>query len=372
MGAPTAGTTATPDGRVAWTLVGPPPDEGGVPVVALHGVTDSGACWAPVAGHWATGRTVVAVDARGHGRTPLPADGALSIAALARDAAAVVREVVGRPVVAVGHSMGGLVAEELALTEPGLVAALVLEDPAWARSRDLDARGVPAWLPGAIASNAGATRAELEARSRRDHPTWLDDEHGPWAASQLELDPRLADGPHGWDERDWVAALAAVRVPVLLVTGDPARGALVDEGLVAAARAALGDRLTHAAAEGAGHSVRREAREAFLRAVDGLLRGVDAAAGRPGPALRRAREEPGGAARRRAGSGAGPGALAPSNGQDRPYLHTPEVTMSLADTARQAPEGPPERRDGGQAGTSAGQSPIYDELVAELGDPRSA
>ncbi|MBX9243691.1 hypothetical protein ICW40_02585 [Actinotalea ferrariae] len=46
--------------------------------------------------------------------------------------------------------------------------------------------------------------------------------------------------------------------------------------------------------------------------------------------------------------------------------------MSLAEIARQAPQGPPERRDGGQAGTAVSQSPIYDEVVAERGDPRSS
>ena len=46
--------------------------------------------------------------------------------------------------------------------------------------------------------------------------------------------------------------------------------------------------------------------------------------------------------------------------------------MSLAEIARQAPQGQPERRDGGQAGTSTSQSPIYDELVAERGDPRTS
>ncbi|WP_199423353.1 hypothetical protein [Actinotalea solisilvae] len=46
--------------------------------------------------------------------------------------------------------------------------------------------------------------------------------------------------------------------------------------------------------------------------------------------------------------------------------------MSLADTARQAPQGSPDRRDGGTSGAGQSPSPIYDELVAERGDPRSA
>ncbi|MBX9243679.1 alpha/beta hydrolase, partial [Actinotalea ferrariae] len=250
---------------------------------ALHGVTDSGACWEPVLAGWAAERAGLTVDARGHGGTPLPADGRLAISAVARDVAAavreVVRDVVGPRVVAVGHSMGGLVAEELALADPGLVAGLVLEDPAWNRGRDLDAAGVPTWLPPFVASFAGATQEQLEARSRRENAGWPDAEHAPWAASKRQVDPRLGEGPHEWDERDWVPALAEVQVPVLLVTGDVDRGAIVDDRLLEGARAALGDRLTHVAVPSAGHSVRREAPAAFLEAVDAFLRQVDRAAG---------------------------------------------------------------------------------------------
>lgn len=272
------GTTTMAEGPVAWALHGSPRSDR-VPVVALHGVTDSGACWGPVLAGWAAERAVLTVDARGHGGTPLPADGSLTISAVARDVAAAVREVVGRPVVAVGHSMGGLVAEELALAEPALVAGLVLEDPAWNRGRELDAAGVPTWLPPFVASFAGATQEQLEARSRRENAGWPDSEHAPWAASKRQVDPRLALGPHAWDERDWVPALAEVQVPVLLVTGDVDRGAIVDERLLGGAHAALGDRLTHVAVPSAGHSVRREAPDAFLEAVDAFLRQVDHAAG---------------------------------------------------------------------------------------------
>lgn len=256
---------------VAWAAYG---GGRGVPVLALHGVTDSGAVWAPLVEHLAGQRLVVTVDARGHGRSGLP-NAPLTMAALAGDAASVVRVVVGRPVVVVGHSLGGIVAQELALAEPELVAGLVLEDPAWRVDREVGARGVPLWLPGAVASFAGRSQAQLEAWSRAENPGWPDDEHAPWAASKREVDPRLTEVPHEWAGRDWVESLADIRVPVTLVTGDVRRGGIVDSAQVARAQELLGRApeglLTHVAAPGAGHNVRREAREIFFAAVDAAL-----------------------------------------------------------------------------------------------------
>ncbi|MFM7679135.1 MAG: alpha/beta fold hydrolase, partial [Roseiflexaceae bacterium] len=41
----------------------------GVPIVFLHGMTDSGACWKLLAGNLASRYDVILVDARGHGRS---------------------------------------------------------------------------------------------------------------------------------------------------------------------------------------------------------------------------------------------------------------------------------------------------------------
>ena len=259
---------------VAWDLIGDGP---GVPVLALHGVTDSGACWHPVARHWATDRAVLTVDARGHGRSGLPRDEAFTIAALADDVARVLDAVLGgRPVVAVGHSMGGLVAEELALAEPDLVTALVLEDPAWSRDGELDEHGVPSWLRSFVRSFAGGSRGALEARSYEESPRWPDDEHSPWAASKRQLDQGFVDVPHDWRARDWVDAVAGLAMPVTLVTGDPALGALVTPEQAARAAALLGDRFTHVPIAGAGHNVRRDRRAEFLAAVAPVLAAADA------------------------------------------------------------------------------------------------
>jgi 3-oxoadipate enol-lactonase len=68
---------------------------------------------------------VVAVDHRGHGRGPRPAK-PFRLADVADDAAALVRELGIGPVVAVGYSMGGPVAQLLWQRHPDVVAGLVL------------------------------------------------------------------------------------------------------------------------------------------------------------------------------------------------------------------------------------------------------
>jgi lipase len=274
VAAPTAGRAIGPGGReVAFLRWG-----GGaaVPVLLLHGVTDSAECWTSVVRHIAHGRTVVAVDARGHGRTPL-GDGPFTMAALAADAAAVLREIVGRPALVVGHSMGGLVAEELALAEPGLVAGLVLEEPAW----DMDAGAAPGDVPPFLAAwlrmFAGVGQDELERRARGMNASWPDDEYSPWARSKTQVDQRLGRVSHDWHGRDWIAALADLAVPVTLLTGDPARGSILRPAQLARAAEALGAGLVHVSVARAGHGVRHEGLETYLGALDAALARADAA-----------------------------------------------------------------------------------------------
>lgn len=277
--------------------------DGRVPVVLLHGLTDSSACW-PSVRHRYPDRTVVALDARGHGGVPLP-DEPFTIAALAADAAADLRARGLGPALVVGHSMGGVTAEELALTAPELVAALVLEDPAWHEDGRLgaaaddagalglagagagvqppagDAGGRPVWLGPAVAALAGRTVEQIAARGRLDNPDWPEEEVLGWAEAKTGVDPRLAEVPHDWVGRDWVSALAGVRVPVTLLTAEPGRS-VVTPGQAARAAEVLGlapgGLLTHVPVPGVGHNIRREAPAAFLAALDAAVARADAAA----------------------------------------------------------------------------------------------
>jgi len=253
-------------GHIAWRhhgSTGAPPA-----LLLLHGFTDSAACWEPVvpalAGMFPAGG-VIATDARGHGGSALP-EGPAGPRQHAADQALVLDDLgVTEPVVVIGHSMGALTAITLAATRPELVAALVLEDPP-PYGMGGRPRGVPAWLTDLRALDL----AGRVAYAREHDPAWSEAELPPWALSKELIDPRYC-------ERDVTLLdpfhdLAPdVRCDTLLVYGDADRGGLVTDADADAFREAAAGTVTAVRVPGAGHSVRRDTAEAYLRAVRAFL-----------------------------------------------------------------------------------------------------
>ena len=99
----------------------------GPSVLLRHGLAGHAEEWAHTA-LWLTQRCrVVALDARGHGRSErLPSD--VSTDALVADAAFAVEVLELPPVIAVGQSFGGLTAMSLAARHPDLVRGLVVAE----------------------------------------------------------------------------------------------------------------------------------------------------------------------------------------------------------------------------------------------------
>jgi pimeloyl-ACP methyl ester carboxylesterase len=99
----------------------------GPSALLLHGLAGHSDEWAQTAS-WLTARCrVVALDARGHGRSErFPAD--VSRDALVADAVFVVEQLSLQPIVVLGQSVGGLTALSFAARRPELVRGLVLVD----------------------------------------------------------------------------------------------------------------------------------------------------------------------------------------------------------------------------------------------------
>ena len=254
-------------GHVTWAAFGPT-DSPRAPVVLVHGLADSAASWPGVVEHLAEERLVIVTDLRGHGDSPLP-DGPFTIRAAADDLAVVVHRIAQRPAALVGHSLGGLVVQDLALRGPALVAALVLEDPAWAVSEG----SFPEVAAGLRALH-DLSYAQLLATVTRENPGWPAAEAAPWAASKRALDLRVLERASGWGDRDWVASLPGLAPDGEFLTtvllGQEERGSAVPSALAERAEELLEGK-GHVFVLEAGHCVRRDQRALFLELLDGAL-----------------------------------------------------------------------------------------------------
>lgn len=101
-------------------------DGGSDVIVAIHGWTCNTSYWNPQINHFTPGRTVIAYDQRGHGRSELGRTRP-SVAMLGHDLDAVLEAVVppGRRAVLIGHSMGGMTIMSWAAQYPHKVAEKV-------------------------------------------------------------------------------------------------------------------------------------------------------------------------------------------------------------------------------------------------------
>lgn len=280
---PTPAAPAEPLARIEAGPLGAPT------LVLLHGITSCAASQAEAIRHWVgCGYRVVAPDARGHGLSPrwtaAQLEGAgevlvedlrtlltdLAAQASARAAAGLPTALGpgGQPLapVVLGHSMGAATAMVLAGRHPGLVSGVVLEDPALYGTRS------PAELRA-----RGAARERARGAQAADPAAALDQEPGRPALEVLPsvwasqcCDPALLRTGVVAPAVPWEAALAALRVPTLLLTGNqPASARLGEKGLARAQE--LNPRIQAVLVDGAGHQVRGTRPRQYYAAVERWL-----------------------------------------------------------------------------------------------------
>jgi len=115
------------------------------PLVFLHGWCCDRSYLKPQAEYFAgRGHAVMTLDLRGHGESDAP-EGSYAMQVFADDVAALCAETGMMGAVVIGHSMGGIVAFDLAVRYPQLAAGLVMIDSAVARPAASRA-GLPAFI----------------------------------------------------------------------------------------------------------------------------------------------------------------------------------------------------------------------------------
>ncbi|HEY0751704.1 MAG TPA: alpha/beta hydrolase, partial [Chitinophagaceae bacterium] len=106
--------------------------DGSTIIIFLHGITDSWHSFETVLSYLPDDLHAIAISQRGHGNSARPAQG-YTTRDFADDVAAFIKQKNLGPVVIAGHSMGGVNAQQFALSYPSLTRGLIIidSDPAF-------------------------------------------------------------------------------------------------------------------------------------------------------------------------------------------------------------------------------------------------
>jgi pimeloyl-ACP methyl ester carboxylesterase len=262
---------ASTDDRIDWFETG----EGTPAVVFLHGMGGEAASgFAPQIRRFERTHRVVGLNLPGHGQTPALGE-EVTVESMARALAPILLERVREEKLLVGHSLGGLVALELARFVPGALGVVMIDPPtlfhedagkAIAPLRGLlgtpaHARTVKAFAEKAFFTEA--TPAELRSRV-----------HAELAGLDPGLYCQLWDACGKYDSR---RALESLGVPALILHS----AAPID---LERARAA-GSHVEARSHPGSGHYLHLERPDEMSREIEAFLRSVLPA---QGPAAMRA------------------------------------------------------------------------------------
>ena len=244
------------------------------PLFLIHGISDDGLCWLPVAEVLAADHDVIMVDLRGHGKSDAPDEG-YDYKTMATEVAGLIEgSGLEKPII-MGHSLGAMTTLTVASLFPDLPRAIVLEDPPafWRTTppsqEDLDFRaGMRAWFY----QVKRKTRAELLEIAHTENPGWPEAELGPWADSKHRFSLKITQMIDAREAvpADFPALLKQITCPALLITADPERGAIVtDEDVIELQKSVPHLHRKHIS--GAGHSIRREQFPTYLESVNAFL-----------------------------------------------------------------------------------------------------
>ncbi|AQT81903.1 alpha/beta hydrolase [Mycolicibacterium litorale] len=238
----------------------------GPPLVLVHGLMGRGSTWSRQTPWLARFGAVYTYDAPWHRGRDVADSAPVSTERFVDDLAAAVADL-GRPVVLVGHSMGGLHSWCLAAQRPDLVSAVVVEDMA----PDFVGRTTGPWEPWVHALPVEYACADQ-----------VFDEFGPVAGRYfLEAFDRTPTGwrLHGqpsrwieiaaqWGTRDYWQQWSSVRAPSLLIeAGD----SVTPPGQMRRMLEMAGPRAAYVRVPGAGHLVHDDAPQRYREAVETFL-----------------------------------------------------------------------------------------------------
>ncbi len=205
--------------------------QGGRPLLLVHGFTGAKEDFADWIDAFADdGWWVVAPDLRGHGASGQPAgESSYSLASFTADIVALVDQLGWDRFALLGHSMGGMIAQELVLDLPHRVERLILMDTSHGPPDGFDPevvavgmqvlreQGLPALIALIDQIQAGQ-RSPIEERMRATRPGYVEWSEGKVLACSPEMYAAMASELMSRPDR--LAELAGLPVPTRVVVGE--------------------------------------------------------------------------------------------------------------------------------------------------------
>ena len=242
---------------------------GGVkpPLVLLHGLMGSGACWSPLARSLESEYDVVMPDARGHGNSSAPLHG-YRYEDHASDVIELIRGLGLAAPILLGHSMGGMTAAVVASRVSSMIRGVILADPTflspeWQREvRDSDVAEQHRRV-------LSLDKCDALAQARLRHPRRSSE------IVELLAEARQQTRMSAFDvltppNPEYHQLVSTIDVPILLVIGDDPVVSLE----TARELQSLNSRLRVEQIQDAGHGVPYDQPERFGSVVRSFLRSV--------------------------------------------------------------------------------------------------
>lgn len=238
------------------------------PVVLLHGLMTSGACWTPLARTLEENYDVVMPDSRGHGKSSAPGEG-YCYDNLADDVLSMIEALGLAAPVLIGHSMGGMTAAVVANRNPKQLRGLVLADPTFLtpqRQREVHESDVAAQHRRILNQSREGFLAEIRIRHN----------HRSCELIELFAQARFQTSIHAFEiltppNPDYVQLIKTLDIPSLLIIGDV--GSVVSPE-VASELARLNQCLEVVQIAEAGHGVPYDQPDLFSAHVKAFLRSL--------------------------------------------------------------------------------------------------
>jgi pimeloyl-ACP methyl ester carboxylesterase len=240
------------------------------PLVLLHGLTGSGACWSPLARALEGEYDVVMPDARGHGNSSTPLNG-YRYQDHASDVVGLIHELGLAAPVLLGHSMGGMTAAVVATQIATTIRGVILADPTFLspqRQREVHEGDVVEQHRQILSLDRGDMLAQARVRHAHRRPEFV----------ELVAEARLKTRIGTFDvlrppNPEYHQLVSTIHVPILLVIGD--------NGTVVSLETArelqnLNPRLRVEQVQDAGHGLPYDQPERFEAVVRSFLRSLAA------------------------------------------------------------------------------------------------